>query len=536
MTLCMAILGWFTRIRLVGHVATDRSKTLVNRWDRFAEWMLNGPLTVLFGIFSIVIVAFWLPGYLSWPLWADHDVFAVLAQGWSAGEQPYRDRPTTNFPGPIYQAWIFGHLFGWGGSRVVYALDAILLSALSIAIVVWSRRRLGWSLPGVLAVAILVSTHASRDFAHAAQRDWQATAYGLFAILAVAGRERPRVSLLVSAAIFAFALICRPQIVLLVPAILAALPSWRVRWVWLVLLTGFGIVFMLPLLVNQLVGDFLTELRRLGGSGIYARPNTDHVAIQFDQFLAGGAWLLMLLALIVLRKRITIPVWPLVAMLGAWWYRPLSPFPHGYLDQPLRTVLAVVAMAVVAGLLRGLFAARFRLLGILVLALATVQFLPRCCEFDKCGKAWKLLLTGDAHRYVPKGYTKESIPGQHIYPWQDYRLLVDYLRTRTSPETPVANLLLAPTAINGAIGRRTPLHAESMMWLIIVGRPDHERFASEIRSSKNAIVVWRPAEWHLVPDWHCIPDVIQQHYSPIAHFGDIEVCERKPDDEVVDSP
>jgi hypothetical protein len=499
------------------------------RRDRVAAWLFSGPLTVALGLFALAVFVLWLPGYLSWPMWTDHDVFAVLAQGWSAGELPYRDRPSTNFPGPIYQAWVFGQFFGWGGSRIVYAYDAALLVALAVGCIAWSKVRLGWYLPGTVAAAILVSYHASHDFAHAAQRDWQATAYALLAMLIVAGRVRPRISLATSAALFAFAIVSRPQIVLLLPAMAAMLypnGGWRLGIKWLFSFSAFVGMLFLPLVANGIVGDFLRELGRIGEGGIYARPQKDHVAIQLDQFLSGGMLVVLILAAFFLRNRVTL-AWPLVALAGAWLYRPLSPFPHGYLEQPLRVALAIAALAVVGSILKSSLLPSIRLLAVLVAISFTVVPIPRCCEFDKFSKAWKLLQTDSTHRYVPKGYTKDSIPGQHIYPWHEYRELIAFLQTRTPTEAPVANLLLAPTAINGPLGRRTPLYAESMMWLIVVGRKEYEQFAREIVESPNAIIVWRPPEWKLVPEWHCIPDAVRAHYRPIATFGDIEVCERR---------
>lgn len=499
------------------------------RRDRVADWLLGGPLTIVLGLFALVVFTLWLPGYLTWPMWADHDVFAVLAQGWSAGELPYRDRPSTNFPGPIYQAWIFGQLFGWGGSRIVYAFDAALLVTLAVGCVAWSKLRLGWYLPGTVAAAILVSYHATHDFAHAAQRDWQATAYALIALLLVAGRVRPRVSLIASAALFAFAIVCRPQIVLLLPAMAAVLypiGGWRLSLKCSLGFSAFVGLLFLPLLANGILGDFLRELGRIGEGGIYARPQKDHSKIQLDQLLSGGMPVVLILAALLLRSR-TMPIWPLVALAGAWLYRPLSPFPHGYLEQPLRVALAFAALAVVGSLLKAPFSPTIRLLAVLAMIGFTVDPLPRCCETDKFGKAWKLLAAGSTHRFVPKGYTKLSIPGQHIYPWHEYHQLIEFLNTRTPADAPIANLLLAPTALNGPTGRRTPLHAESMMWLIVVGRMEYEQFAREIAASPNAIVVWRPPEWALVPEWHCIPDAIAEHYRPIATIGDIEVCERR---------
>ena len=71
--------------------------------------------------------ALWLPQYLTWPWWADHDVFATMALGWDAGLRPYRDLIGNNFPGTIYMFWIVGKLCGWGNTSAFNAFDALLL-------------------------------------------------------------------------------------------------------------------------------------------------------------------------------------------------------------------------------------------------------------------------------------------------------------------------------------------------------------------------------------------------------------------------
>lgn len=497
--------------------------------DRWANRLLSGPLSVALVLFSLIIVAYWLPGRLTWPLWTDHDVFAVLAQGWDAGELPYRDRPTTNFPGPIYQAWVYGQLFGWGGSKPIYIFDTILIMGTGIACAVWSRMRLGWWLPGVSAAAILVSYHATLDFAHAAQRDGQVSALVLLALLAVAGRLRPRASLVLAAALVAFALVSRPQVVLLLPAFAPALGwKWRVGLIWGGLVAVLTALLFLPVVANGLIFDFLNQMRAIGDGGIYAHAKKDSLAIHWKQLSTGGAAVVLLGALL-LRPTLS---WPFVAIAGAWLYRPLSPFPHDYLEQPLRTMLAVSAMVLLGAILNGNHAYRWKLLGTMALLASTIHFAPRCCEFDNQRKVWRAL-DGNIERFVPKGYTDASLPGLCIYPYHHDRQLIEYLSTRTPSETKVANLLLSPIAVNGPAGRRTPLHAESMMWIIVVGRKDTDAFARELAESQDALAVWRPAEWEPIPEWAIVPETLHRHYRPLISFGEIEVWERKPHD---DSP
>src|SRR5262245_55198783 len=68
------------------------------RSDRIAGRLLAGPIPALLGLMGLIQLATWVPHYLTWPLWADHDVFATLARGWDAGLLPYRDLACNQFP------------------------------------------------------------------------------------------------------------------------------------------------------------------------------------------------------------------------------------------------------------------------------------------------------------------------------------------------------------------------------------------------------------------------------------------------------
>ena len=48
--------------------------------DRAAAWLLRGPVTVALLGLCAVQLATWVPHYLTWPWFADHDVFATLAR------------------------------------------------------------------------------------------------------------------------------------------------------------------------------------------------------------------------------------------------------------------------------------------------------------------------------------------------------------------------------------------------------------------------------------------------------------------------
>ena len=90
----------------------------------------------------------WIPHFLTWPSFRDADTFAIMAQSWDRGILPYRDIRSFNFPGVIYLAWILGKLFGWGRTVPLYAFDAACIVLLGMAMISWSRRRLGGADPG----------------------------------------------------------------------------------------------------------------------------------------------------------------------------------------------------------------------------------------------------------------------------------------------------------------------------------------------------------------------------------------------------
>jgi len=173
---------------------------------------------VLIGLAALEF-ALWLPQYLTWPWWADHDVFATMALGWSAGLRPYRDLVGNNFPGTIYFFWIVGKLAGWGNVVAYNAFDAILLGVLGLATLFWSRRRFGVWLPGAVTLFALVTYYVNLDFSMVAQRDWHAA---LFVALAMIVLEviPGTAGLLASPLFAAIGFSIRPQVLMFVPGLL----------------------------------------------------------------------------------------------------------------------------------------------------------------------------------------------------------------------------------------------------------------------------------------------------------------------------
>ena len=97
------------------------------------SYLLRKPVPLALAVLCAVRLMTWAPHYLTWPWWADHDVFATMAQAWEAGLLPYRDLRGNNFPGTIYLFWVLGKLFGWGRTWSFYAADVALLVLLGAA-------------------------------------------------------------------------------------------------------------------------------------------------------------------------------------------------------------------------------------------------------------------------------------------------------------------------------------------------------------------------------------------------------------------
>ena len=108
------------------------------------------------------MLATWIPHYVTWPWYCDHDHFAQLAQLWDSGTaRPYRDVFTFQFPGEIYVFWVLGKVFGWVNSIAFYAFDAILVIGFGVYLSPGAGGSSAGSLPGSSVTAsscIITST------------------------------------------------------------------------------------------------------------------------------------------------------------------------------------------------------------------------------------------------------------------------------------------------------------------------------------------------------------------------------------------
>jgi hypothetical protein len=519
---------------------------------RYQGLTLAASSALLIGLI-ILEYAFWLPQYLTWPWWADHSVYATMAQGWDAGLKPYRDLIDNNFPGSIYLFWMVGKLCGWGNCSAYNAFDALLLGGFGAAVLGWSRRRFGTWLPGAVTLFALTSYYFGLDFSQVAQRDWHAALFAALAMMAIEavpgwwGRG-------LSAPLLAIGSAIRPQVVMFVPGLLWALNAERNhaggcnhvqgRWVDLRLtaswLVGFafliGILF-LPLIVQGLTGDFVAGLRTVLPGTTY-NPTEGKLAqlgtIIVRTLAPGRVWgLLPAIALL----------WPsasastrrsgigwLMLLGGSVAYMAITPLLRTYTLHAFWLIWAFPLGILVAMLVEATAHPwRDRMLSLLLIAmLIDVGFVPSACNPAGIVPAVKALAGGRAPAQAPRGYRHPYGDSVVLFPWADYQATLAYLRTELGPETRVANALKG-IALNGPTGRLPAFPAESVTWLFVVRPSDEDRFITTLHATPDSVVIWAPGvtgRTSVPSQFPRLAQAIRELYEPAARFGEIEVWRR----------
>lgn len=523
----------------------------LSRADKFAETILRRWLGGFLTLILLVQFAGWLPHYLTWPWWGDHDVFATLALGWDRGVLPYRDAACNNFPGSIYVFWVLGHTVGWGWTPAFNAVDAALLIGLGAVFVTWGVRRLGGRLPGTVGFLAVATYYFGLNYALAGQRDWQGPCLALASLLIVDGWPR-RATFWLSAVGLALAFVIRPQVILLGPAFVLALDDARRRreeadglepsvlrtvasvseWA-LALALGLVLGF-LPLLASGIMGDFVRSLRVDVYGGAYNQSNPitmlERLATEFTPL---ASWCVPGLATLLAARSeprlARLARTALVAYFMVALYKPLSPMPAPYLDTPLRLVWSVL-LALIVGMVSDLKAITpaLRLAMVLAVLPVGINTQPQFCSRRSALTALRDWRVHHEPVHTPPGYTHSY--RRTPYPWGDYRRLLGYLRTHTQRTTRIANALKHDPAIAGSVGRLPAFPTESLAWIRLVNRTDEPRFTASLERADDSVVVWSPAERNdgEAPGIPTIYALISTLYAPEARFGAIEVWRRKP--------
>lgn len=519
----------------------------LDRSERIAAWLLGGPLSALLVALMTLELATWIPHYLTWPWFADLDVFATAAQAWDAGLLPYRDTLGNNFPGTIYLFWALGKAFGWGRTSSIFAADAAFVVLLGTITLAWSRRRFGRILPGAIGYLTFLAYYLSLDYSQAAQRDWHGPFFAVSGLL-IAEAFPNRTGRLVSALALAVALTFRPQTVLFLPAMVLALdegvrkPGGSLSTTmgaclrWGVALALFLALTFAPLALAGVLPAFLQGVRLAAYGGDYntvtAASFLKELLIELAPLKIGAvlAAIVLLVGRAGVADRRLAATW-LVATLAVLFYKPMSPRQHAYLNHPLMLVWSIDVAVLAQLVLRSGAAPSYRLAVVLLLSGLGVTGRPRFCNPVASLNALTDLRYGRDPAVSPLGYAPNPTVGKAaLYPWKDYRSLLAYIREETPATTRVANVLKGLPAITGPTGRLSALPAESIAWLYTVRNSDEGRFAESLEQTPDSVVVWSPPEERLEPNFrldHMIP-VIRRLYEPAARFGDIEVWRRKP--------
>ena len=431
--------------------------------DRLSSILVRWILIPLVGLWCGFLVLTWLPIYLTWPWYTDSEHFALLARLWDSGKLPFRDMFSTQFPGEIYLFWLLGKLFGWGKTVPYYAVDAAMVIVFAALLVLWGWRRVGSVLPGLIGCSTFLLYYVSQNNLIAGQREWHAAFLMLLSLL-LPGIESVAAFRALSAVAFGLAVVVRPQVVLLLPAVVLALDAstrapeepWRKTFAalfwWLVVVAVVVGLGFLPLFASGIMGDFLACSRAL-----VQPPYSRITPVEFLSRLSPQKHPLVLVAVLALigllwdrtsglNRRMGYFV--LAALVGVLFYPVISPirFPYHVIPQVAVAALGVTYL-VVQILPPGLQPTRMIVAALLLSFLffgasakpLSFRALRPGTETYGLATAWRLVRTGEMPNLAPVGYYS-------MYPWVDHRALMEHLRHKTANGTPVANLLLYHTA------------------------------------------------------------------------------------------
>lgn len=505
------------------------------------------PLTIALATLCVVQFISWVPHYLTWPLYADHDVFASVAREWNAGKLPYREALCDNFPGPIYLAWIADRIGGPMRTRPLYALDATLLATVAAAAVVWSKRELGSTLPGWIMIINIFGYYFTQNYSQTAQRDWQAPLFSLLGILIIRSSPRSKIAMIASAICAATAVVFRPQTILFTPIYWTALidesnlglkRSIARIFGWCAIAAAVSALEFAPILAWGLWGDFTGSLAIVSYGGAYHRTSGFRiVSTWLNQFERGEAIALAAAFCALLRtgtkdrRERSLFVSAIGALTLASLYKPLSPYPHEYLNHPL-VIFWCWSAAILAGwILRLRRGGELRLIALGLLIGVHGGLKPEFCNPARSVHALVHLDHGDLPLEAPAGYTRHArVSLSAAYRWSDYRNVLEYLRNDLPAGIKIANALKGSPALLAPSGRRSAFPAESIAWLRLVKPGDENVFIRSLEECVDSAVVWSPLEFEhgMKPRLEGLRSTIMRLYRPRAKFGAIEIWERIP--------
>lgn len=533
------------------HTIENHDRDPLDASNRREDAQLNRlvrPLTIVLAALCVLQFISWVPHYLTWPVYADHDVFASVAREWNAGNLPYRAALCDNFPGPIYLAWIADRIGGPMRTWPVYAIDAMLLATVAAAAVVWSKRELKSTFPGWITNISLFGYYFAQNYSQTAQRDWQAPLFSILGILILRSFPRSNLGLVVSAVCAATAVVFRPQTILFAPIYWIALIDESNDGVkrsiarifgWCAIAAAVLAVEFAPIRASGLWGDFTRSLAIVSYGGSYHRTSGFRIVTTWlNQFERGEALALTAALCLMMRteakdRRVrSLLVSAVAALVLASLYKPLSPYPHEYLNHPLVIFWCWSAAILASAILRLCGRAELRLIAIGLLIGVHGGLKPEFCNPARSVRALADLYHGDLPLEAPAGYTRHArVSLSATYRWSDYREVLEYLRHDLPAGIKIADALKGSPALLAPSGRRSAFPAESIAWLRLVRESDEGRFVRSLEECADSAVVWSPLEFELgmQPPLDSLRSTILRLYRPRAKFGAIEVWERVPE-------
>jgi hypothetical protein len=486
-----------------------------------------------------------------------------MARGWMLGDLPYRDVPAFNFPGQILAFLAIGICFGWERTRLFYVFDAALFLMFIGLLMLACRRRCGQILPGLVVAVAFSWYYLGLGYPLAAQRDWQGPALaviGLLTLILWPGRMR---SAILSGILLAFACAIRPQSLLFAPAVAVAalgrapghgpgpgaLASARTGLVLGATALLSALALALPFLIQGLTADFLRGISANTLGGYHNTRSLSTIGRILQSELRQPRYSLLLLGLLVVvvsarpgNRLASLAI--LLAFLGGLLYRPVSPFPHAYLEHALH----VVAALGLAGLLSAMFAsthwpALARYAAIALVLFVSLPSWPESVDLVASVRALPSLVAGTLPEEPPPG-VRGLLPMERelrTFNWPDYRATVEHIRVTTGSTTKVAVLIRThpyPT-FTGIAGRAPVFRAESgILWLVWGQGRTESDFIEDLHGATDSVVVRSPGERTnetrlKLTELEAEVDLL---YEREARFGVFEVLRRKSLESIVDAP
>ena len=164
------------------------------------------------------------------------------------------------------------------------AADVVLLLVVIAMTLRWSQARFGRILPGAVGMLALTSYYLELDFSQTAQRDWHACLLVMLGLLAAQAWPE-RGGRWLAALGFASGMLVRPQVILILPAMLLAVTernrlsgasraaTIKAATVWTAVVALAVALGFLPVALNGLMGDFFEGLRAVAYGGAYNKKS-----------------------------------------------------------------------------------------------------------------------------------------------------------------------------------------------------------------------------------------------------------------------